>query len=197
MAAFVVCASAFATSAWTQPSADNSPASVTVQSSDGSLTMPPSVAAQLDAEDKKMTANSKAAELFAPVTKANTPKIYTKPVSSGPTEMDLRQLWNELKINNPQLSSLRESYLSAKATMHHLSNIQVVLVATTRFLLLSLFSFLARRVLRPILLIPMLKLCWQAQSQPTSNWAPSYQRFTTARWLPKSNYRFWKNPFCV
>lgn len=32
-------------------------------------------------------------------------------------EMDLRQLWNELKINNPQLSALRENYLSAKATV--------------------------------------------------------------------------------
>ena len=32
-------------------------------------------------------------------------------------EMDLRQLWNELKISNPQLSALRESYLSAKATV--------------------------------------------------------------------------------
>jgi outer membrane protein TolC len=29
--------------------------------------------------------------------------------------MDLRQLWNELKLNNPQLTALRESYLSAKA----------------------------------------------------------------------------------
>ena len=32
-----------------------------------------------------------------------------------PREMDLRQLWNELKLNNPQLTALRESYLSAKA----------------------------------------------------------------------------------
>jgi outer membrane protein TolC len=29
--------------------------------------------------------------------------------------MDLRQLWNELKLNNPQLTALREGYLSAKA----------------------------------------------------------------------------------
>ena len=29
--------------------------------------------------------------------------------------MDLRQLWDELKLNNPQLTALRESYLSAKA----------------------------------------------------------------------------------
>ncbi len=32
-----------------------------------------------------------------------------------PREMDLRQLWSELKLNNPQLTALRESYLSAKA----------------------------------------------------------------------------------
>jgi hypothetical protein len=51
----------------------------------------------LSAQDQ----NSKAAELFAPVTKANTPKIYVKSVPSGVTEMDLRQLWNELKANNP------------------------------------------------------------------------------------------------
>ncbi|BEI42562.1 hypothetical protein PHIN10_07110 [Polynucleobacter sp. HIN10] len=31
--------------------------------------------------------------------------------------MDLRQLWSELKLNNPQLTALRESYLSAKATV--------------------------------------------------------------------------------
>ena len=45
--------------------------------------------------------------------------------------MDLRQLWNELKVNNPQLSSLRESYLSAKATVPHINapaNPQVGLV---------------------------------------------------------------------
>ncbi len=34
-----------------------------------------------------------------------------------PKEMDLRQLWNELKLNNPQLTALRENYLSAKATV--------------------------------------------------------------------------------
>ncbi|WP_231969979.1 TolC family protein [Polynucleobacter necessarius] len=45
--------------------------------------------------------------------------------------MDLRQLWSELKINNPQLSSLRESYLSAKATVPQIAapaNPQVGLV---------------------------------------------------------------------
>ncbi len=72
-----------------------------------------------------------AASLFAPVTQSNTPKIYTKGVPSGPSEMDLRQLWSELKLNNPQLSSLRESYLSAKATVPQIAapaNPQVGLV---------------------------------------------------------------------
>jgi outer membrane protein TolC len=124
MAAFVVCASIFSVSVLAQSSLDGAPASVTVQSGDTSLAAPPSIGSQLGA-------SSKAAEMFAPVTKANTPKIYTKPVSSGPTEMDLRQLWNELKVNNPQLSSLRESYLSAKATVPQINapaNPQVGLV---------------------------------------------------------------------
>ncbi len=39
-------------------------------------------------------------------------------VAQTPTrEMDLRQLWSELKLNNPQLTALRESYLSAKAVV--------------------------------------------------------------------------------
>ena len=124
MAAFVVCTSAFSISAFAQLSTDSAPASVIVQSGDTSLAAPPSIGAQLGA-------SSKAAEMFAPVTKANTPKIYAKSISSGPTEMDLRQLWNELKVNNPQLSSLRESYLSAKATVPQINapaNPQVGLV---------------------------------------------------------------------
>ena len=124
MAALVVCSSAFSVSAFAQAVVDSTPASVTVQSGDTSLAAPPSIGAQLGA-------SSKAAEMFAPVTKANTPKIYTKPIASGPTEMDLRQLWNELKVNNPQLSSLRESYLSAKATVPQINapaNPQVGLV---------------------------------------------------------------------
>ena len=66
-----------------------------------------------------------------PVNPANAPKIYTKPASSGPAEMDLRQLWAEMKLNNPQLASLRESYLSAKATVPQIAapaNPQVGLV---------------------------------------------------------------------
>lgn len=113
MAAFVVCVPTFSISISAQSTVDGTPGSVTIQSGDTSLAAPPSIGAQLGAQDPK----SKATELFAPATKANTPKIYTKPISSGPAEMDLRQLWNELKINNPQLSSLRESYLSAKATV--------------------------------------------------------------------------------
>ncbi|QWE03204.1 TolC family protein [Polynucleobacter sp. JS-JIR-II-b4] len=124
MAAFVVCASTLSVSTFAQSSMDNTSGSVTVQTGDTSLAAPPSIGAQLGA-------SSKAAEMFAPVTKVNTPKIYTKPISSGPTEMDLRQLWNELKVNNPQLSSLRESYLSAKATVPQINapaNPQVGLV---------------------------------------------------------------------
>ena len=73
------------------------------------LSTPPALSTQ--------STSSKAPELFVPVTQANTPKIYVKNVPSGPTEMDLRQLWSELKLNNPQLLSLREAYLSAKATV--------------------------------------------------------------------------------
>ena len=117
----------FAMSAFAQISGNSTPASVTVQSGDSSLASPPSIGAQLSAQDP----SSKAAELFAPVTKANTPKIYVKSVPSGSTEMDLRQLWNELKTNNPQLASLRESYLSSKATVPQIAapaNPQVGLV---------------------------------------------------------------------
>ena len=129
--ACLLCASASPSLVLAQPSVGGAPASVTVQSGDTSLAAPPSIGAQLGAQDQKVGTNSKAAELFAPVSKENTPKIYTKPISSGPTEMDLRQLWNELKVNNPQLSSLRESYLSAKATVPQINapaNPQVGLV---------------------------------------------------------------------
>ena len=117
----------FAVSVFAQTPIDKTPASVTVQSGDNSLAAPPSIGAQLSSEDK----SSKAAELFGPVTQKDTPKIYTKGTPSGPTEMDLRQLWNELKLNNPQLSSLRESYLAAKATVPQINapaNPQVGLV---------------------------------------------------------------------
>jgi len=103
------------------------PASVTVQTGDANLSAPPSIGAQLSSQEKP----SKANELFAPVTKANTPKIYVKSAPSGPAEMDLRQLWSEMKINNPQLASLRESYLAAKATVPQINapaNPQVGLV---------------------------------------------------------------------
>ena len=106
---------------------DIAPASVSVQTGDTSLTAPPSISAQLSAKDK----SSKATELFAPVTKQNTPKIYVNNASTGSSEMDLRQLWSELKLNNPQLGALRESYLSAKATVPQIAapaNPQVGLV---------------------------------------------------------------------
>ena len=114
-----VCATAFfASSVYAQsvsPSAPQSSsassASVSVQTNDANteLSTPPALSTQ--------STSSKAPELFAPVTQPNTPKIYVKNVPSGPTEMDLRQLWSELKLNNPQLLSLREAYLSAKATV--------------------------------------------------------------------------------
>ena len=125
IAPFVIASLAF--SAFAQTASNPITSSVTVQTGEASLDSPPSIGAQLSAQEKP----SKAAELFAPVTKANTPKIYTKPVSSGPTVMDLRQLWDELKLNNPQLSSLRESYLSAKAMVPQIAapaNPQVGLV---------------------------------------------------------------------
>ena len=113
----------FVTSVFAQPI----PASVTVQTNESKdlLTMPPVVSNEAKANP------ATAASLFAPVTQSNTPKIYTKGVPSGPSEMDLRQLWSELKLNNPQLSSLRESYLSAKATVPQIAapaNPQVGLV---------------------------------------------------------------------
>jgi outer membrane protein TolC len=131
MASGVLGLSSFSPAVFSQTTIDGGPASVTVQSGDGSLSVPPSISSQMGTQDQKKDPNSKAAELFTPVTKANTPKIYAKPVSSGPAEMDLRQLWSELKINNPQLSSLRESYLSAKATVPQIAapaNPQVGLV---------------------------------------------------------------------
>ncbi|MBU3620863.1 TolC family protein [Polynucleobacter sp. CS-Odin-A6] len=105
--------------------AQSSPASVTVQTNESKalLSAPPIVGND--------TGAANAASLFAPVTPSNMPKIYAKGAPSGPAEMDLRQLWTELKINNPQLSSLRESYLSAKATVPQINapaNPQVGLV---------------------------------------------------------------------
>ena len=107
------------------------PASVTVQTNESkdSLSAPPLVSNDSNQANQANPAN--AASLFAPVKPSNTPKIYTKGAPSGPAEMDLRQLWNELKLNNPQLSSLRESYLSAKATVPQINapaNPQVGLV---------------------------------------------------------------------
>jgi outer membrane protein TolC len=56
------------------------------------------------------------------------------PTANAPSPaggMDLRQLWLELKLNNPQLASMREAYLSAKATVPQIAapdNPQVGLV---------------------------------------------------------------------
>lgn len=117
--------------AQTSPVNTATPASVTVQlnESQESLSAPPLVSNVSSTPNAPNPA--KAASLFAPVTQSNTPKIYTMGAPSGPAEMDLRQLWNELKLNNPQLSSLRESYLSAKATVPQINapaNPQVGLV---------------------------------------------------------------------
>ncbi len=120
-----ICATAFFVSpVFGQPSPLSS-ASVSVQTNDVNteLSTPPALITQ--------SIPSKTPELFVPVTQANTPKIYVKSTPSGPAEMDLRQLWTELKLNNPQLSSLRESYLSAKATVPQIAapaNPQVGLV---------------------------------------------------------------------
>ena len=124
---WVICAISsmfFASSAFAQAIAPM-PASVTVQTNEAkdSLTAPPVIS--------KDANPANAASLFSPVTPSNTPKIYAKGTPSGPSEMDLRQLWAELKLNNPQLSSLRESYLSAKATVPQIAapaNPQVGLV---------------------------------------------------------------------
>ena len=117
--------------AQTSPANTAIPASVTVQTNESKevLSAPPLVSNASSASSAPNVAN--ATSLFAPISQNNTPKIYTKGVPSGPTEMDLRQLWNELKLNNPQLSSLRESYLSAKATVPQINapaNPQVGLV---------------------------------------------------------------------
>jgi outer membrane protein TolC len=96
-------------SAQSLPANSASPASVTVQENESKDSLSPPV-------------------LSNP---SNTSKMYAKGAPSGPAEMDLRQLWTELKLNNPQLSSLRESYLSAKATVPQINapaNPQVGLV---------------------------------------------------------------------
>jgi outer membrane protein, heavy metal efflux system len=104
----------------------NAATSVTVHTGDSNvLSIPPVVASE------KPMAALDAPSLFAPVTPKDTPKSYVKGAPSGQVRMDLRQLWTELKLNNPQLSSLRESYLSAKATVPQINapaNPQVGLV---------------------------------------------------------------------
>ena len=102
-------------------------ATVLVQIDQGNtLGMPPPIGAPGAKEQTPKQMDS-----LLPANPANAPKIYTKPATSGPAEMDLRQLWTEMKLNNPQLASLRESYLSAKATVPQIAapaNPQVGLV---------------------------------------------------------------------
>ena len=91
------------------------------------LGMPPPIGVQANPKEQV----PKQLDSLLPANPANAPKIYTKPSTSGPAEMDLRQLWAEMKLNNPQLASLRESYLSAKATVPQIAapaNPQVGLV---------------------------------------------------------------------
>lgn len=110
MGLFILCLSAHAqTNFFGSTDAVN----VTVQASEPkqSLAMPPAVGVSVAQNER--------------------PRTYTKDMPSGPAQMDLRQLWLELKLNNPQLASLRESYLSAKATVPQInapSNPQVGLV---------------------------------------------------------------------
>lgn len=68
----------------------------------------------------------------APASAQSKASYLSPPSGSLPKiEMDLRQLWSELKLNNPQLAALRESYLAAKATVPQIAapaNPQVGLV---------------------------------------------------------------------
>jgi outer membrane protein, heavy metal efflux system len=62
---------------------------------------------------------------------AASPSINPSAKATAPSELDLRQLWSELKLNNPQLAALRESYFAAKATVPQIAapaNPQVGLV---------------------------------------------------------------------
>ena len=66
-----------------------------------------------------------------PLSSAASPSINSSPKVAAPSELDLRQLWSELKLNNPQLAALRESYFAAKATVPQIAapaNPQVGLV---------------------------------------------------------------------
>jgi outer membrane protein, heavy metal efflux system len=76
--------------------------SVEVLTSSDAVTKPPSTESYLPKDppaDRKVLADS---------------KNLTK---NNPNSFDLRQLWNELRTNNPQLIAAREAYLAAKATV--------------------------------------------------------------------------------
>jgi hypothetical protein len=49
-------------------------------------------------------------------TEAPLPKILNQSVNNARSSWDLRQLWNELRANNPQLIAAREAYFAASAT---------------------------------------------------------------------------------
>ena len=72
--ACALCASAPSSFVFAQTSVGEAPASVTVQSSDTSLAAPPSIGAQLGAQDQKAGTNSKAAELFTTSNQSEYPQ---------------------------------------------------------------------------------------------------------------------------
>ena len=67
-------------------------------------------------------APSNKVESFLPPPELNStevplPKILNQSVNNARSSWDLRQLWNELRANNPQLIAAREAYFAAKATV--------------------------------------------------------------------------------
>lgn len=71
-------------------------------------------------KDVELSAPPQSSESYVP--KAMEPKKVLADSKSlnqkfNPNNLDLRQLWNELRANNPQLIAARESYFAAKATV--------------------------------------------------------------------------------
>lgn len=92
-----------------------------------------SFASQVHAQEPPQRPPLSAVTVSPAPASAQSKASYLSPPSGNPpkTEMDLRQLWSELKLNNPQLAALRESYLAAKATVPQIAapaNPQVGLV---------------------------------------------------------------------
>ena len=92
-----------------------------------------SFATQVDAQEPAQRSSPAMVTVSpAPASAQSKASYLSQPTGSSPkAEMDLRQLWSELKLNNPQLAALRESYLAAKATVPQIAapaNPQVGLV---------------------------------------------------------------------